>query len=490
MSFEAQQIRREIPLAGLTRAHVVLCLLTLAGAWLRLSHLGSKSLWLDEGATVALARASWQHFAWVWWHGEANLQTIYFLLMRGWVRFGISEAWLRLPSALFGIASIPLIYVVGRKLMASKAALAAAALLTFSPTHVEYSQEARSYALAILLVLLSTYVFVAAVQSGRRRDWVLWTILGVAAFYTHDFAALILVAQACSLVFRKNAPWRPAMLGGAIIFLCGLPAITYIFRASPENLHFLWMPRPTPKELWHLAMFFGGSGAKVAVSAVLWIAGVVAVVRSRRSANRDHFWRAMLIVLWAVVPVVITALVSLPHPMFLQRYMIFSLPATILLAALGMSVLHRGHVGAIFVVVLCAISVPTIVESYSKPREDWRGASNAILSSASPGDAVVFFPFYTRIMLDYYRDRYSADAPALQVFAPGYYAGGEDVRALLQSLNSNPHQFRHVWVAVAGTNAQPASFDFGDATILKLQSIYGTPTIRRFSEITVQEYGR
>ena len=473
----------------LRRAHGVLFLLTLIGAWLRLSHLGSKSFWLDEGATVALARASWRHFAWVWWHGEANLQTIYFLLMRGWVHFGISEVWLRLPSAVFGIASIPLIFVIGRKLIGTTPALAAAALLTFSPTHVEYSQEARSYTLAILLVLLSTYVFVEAVEGKRRRDWMLWTLLGVAAFYTHDFAALALAAQAISLLFRKNAPWRPAMLGGAAVFLCALPGITYIFRASPENLHFLWMPRPTPKELWHLAMFFGGSGAKIAVSAVLWAAGLIAIARSRRNANRDDFWHAMLIVLWAVVPVMITALVSLLHPMFLQRYMIFSLPATILLAALGMNLLHKWHVGAILVVLLCAISIPTIVQDYSKPREDWRGASNAILSSASPGDAVVFFPFYTRIMLDYYRDRYPGDVSALHVFAPGYYSGGEDVRTLLQALSANPQQFRHVWLVVDGTNAQPSSFDLGDATTQKLQSIFGSPTIQRFPEITVQEYG-
>src|SRR5580704_11469687 len=98
-------------------ACLILVLLTIGGAWLRLSHLGSKSLWLDEGATVALARTSWQHFAWVWWRGEANLQTVYFLLMRAWIHLGLSEAWLRLPSALFGIASIPLIFVVARKFM-------------------------------------------------------------------------------------------------------------------------------------------------------------------------------------------------------------------------------------------------------------------------------------------------------------------------------------------------------------------------------------
>ena len=107
-------------------APLILTLITLAGAWLRLSHLGPKSLWLDEGATVALARASWQQFSLVWWHGEANLQTIYFLLMRGWIHLGSSEACMRSLSAIFGIAAIPLMYVVARKFTGVTWSLAAA----------------------------------------------------------------------------------------------------------------------------------------------------------------------------------------------------------------------------------------------------------------------------------------------------------------------------------------------------------------------------
>ena len=486
--------RSEFVSAGITRgrANLVLLLLTLAGAGLRLSHLGSKSLWLDEGATVALARTSWQHFAWVWWYGEANLQTVYFLLMRAWIHLGQSEAWLRLPSALFGIASIPLLFVVARKFMGVAPALASAALLAFSPTHVSYSQEARSYTLTILLVLLSTYCFVRAVEWGRRKDWLLWTLVSVLAFYSHDFAALVLVAQAASLFFKpKPAPWRPVLISGAVILLAALPGLTYVFRASPENLHFIWMPRPSPKEFWHLAMFFGGGGAKIAVAMILWIAGVLAVVRSRReNSGRDDFWRGMLIVLWAILPVAIVTLVSLLHPMFLQRYMIFSLPAMMLLAGLGVSVLDRWHAGIVLAIALCAMSIPTIVSDYNKPREDWRGASNAILATASSGDAVVFFPFYTRVMLDYYRDRYPGNAPALHVFAPQYYDGGDDVRNLLKALDSNPHQFPHVWVVLYGANAQMENFDYGSDAGEKLRSIFGEPEVRKFADIQVLEFGR
>ena len=217
----------------------LLLFLTIAGAWLRLSHLGAKSLWLDEGATVALIRASWQHFAWVWWHGEASLQTIYFLLMRGWIHLGDSEAWLRLPSALFGIAAIPLLYFVARKFMSVEPALAAAALLAFSPSHVYYSQEARGYTLAILMVLLSTYFFVRAVEQCQRKDWAWWMVVSTIAFYCHDFTALVLVAQACSLLFKAEPKrWRPLLIRGTLIFVFALPALTYVFRASPENMSF------------------------------------------------------------------------------------------------------------------------------------------------------------------------------------------------------------------------------------------------------------
>ncbi len=470
------------------RTAFILTILTLAGAGLRLSHLGTQSLWLDEGATVALARATWQHFGWVWWHGEANLQTIYFLLMRGWILLGRSETWLRLPSAFFGIASIPLLYVVGRKFMGVKGALAAAALLAFNPTHVYYSQEARSYTLTILLVLLSTYFFVRAVEDGRASDWGLWTIFGSASFYSHDFAALVLVAQASSLFFRSQAPWRRMILCGAVIFAVAVPGLTYIFRASHENLHFIWMPRPSVREFWHLAMFFGGAGGKIAIALALWIAGIVAIGWGSRAP--DARWRGVLILLWCLVPGIILALVSLREPMFMQRYVIFSLPATMLLAALGCVALRKWNTGLVLVVALCLASAVSVVKHYNKPREDWRGASNAVLSSAAPGDAVAFFPFYTRIMLDYYAPEYGRGAPPLHVFAPQYYDGGEDARDLLKALDTDPRQFRHVWVFLVDHGSTLQSFDYGPALQAKLQAIFGAPVVRHFAEVDLLEYRR
>ncbi len=472
-------------------APLILVLLTLGGAWLRLSHLEAKSLWLDEGATVALARASWQHFAWVWWHGEANLQTIYFLLMRGWIHLGSSEGFLRLPSALFGIATIPLMYVVGRKFTGVMPSLVAAALVAFSPSAVYYSQEARSYSLGILVVLLSTYFFVRAVEENRSRDWTLWTVCGIAAFYSHDLTALVLVAQVTSLLFKAPpVPWRRTILYGVVIFLAAVPGLTYVFRAPAENLHFLWMPRPSPKEFWHLAMFFGGSGIKIALACILWGAGIAAVIRAHREGAAAVAWRGSLLVLWAVAPPVLLALISLREPMFLQRYMIFSLPATALLAGVGAALLSKWRIGLVLAIVLCAACIPTIVRKYNKPREDWRGATGLVLSSAAPGDAVAFFPFYTRIMLDYYSSQHAAGATPIHVFAPIFYGGGEDARNLLQALNENPRGFQHVWILMADHGTKLEYFDHGAAVQTKLQEVYGAPSVHKFADIDVLEFER
>ncbi len=149
--------------------------------------------------------------------------------------------------------------------------------------------------------------------------------------------------------------------------------------------------------------------------------------------------------------------------MFLQRYMIFSLPAALLLAGVGATMLSKWRIGLVLAIVLCATCIPTIVRKYNKPREDWRGATGLVFQSATPGDAVAFFPFYTRIMLDYYASLHAAAIPDLHVFAPAFYGGGEDARNLLQALNADPRHFQHVWILMADHGTKLEYFDHGAA---------------------------
>ena len=54
-------------------------------------------------------------------------------------RIGSDEIWLRLPSLVCGVATIPLVFAVGRRLVGSRGALVGAGLATLSPFLVWYS---------------------------------------------------------------------------------------------------------------------------------------------------------------------------------------------------------------------------------------------------------------------------------------------------------------------------------------------------------------
>jgi mannosyltransferase len=476
-----------VPSALNSRAEIAaVSLLTIAGAGLRLSHLGSKSIWLDEAITLQLARMPLKEFSASWWHGDAAYQSLYYLLMRLWSPGNYSEFWIRLPSAILGVAAIPLIYLVTKKLSGTLAALASAALLTFSATAVYYSQEARSYTLAIFLVLLSYQFFLRAVERDRRRDWLLWSVCSILTVYAHNFAVLALLAQLLALLFdERPLPWRRVFSYGLLIAAGVAPALSYVFRVPAERLQYSWMPNASPRELLQLAMFLGGSHLRFILVLVLWCAGTIAILRAGRARDRKSFWHGAVVLLWFILPIALMALISSFHPVFMQRYMIFSLPAALILTAIGAESLRQWHAGWLLVIVLCTSSAIAVFKQFHEPREDWRAATNMVLAAAQPGDAILFSPDYLALPFNYYRDR-RRQPPKLQVFST---QPAEAAKAASSTSDFDPRQFHHVWIVQSGELSDLDALRRPDSSVVgELQTRYGSPQISRFKDITVLRF--
>ena len=98
--------------------------LTALAAALRLPTLGSQSLWLDEVLTGNLTRGSLGDLFHVVAQQEAN-PPLFYLLEWAWTRIaGTSEFALRLPSALCGIALVPVGYAIGKRLAGERTGVA------------------------------------------------------------------------------------------------------------------------------------------------------------------------------------------------------------------------------------------------------------------------------------------------------------------------------------------------------------------------------
>jgi len=129
---------------------------TAIGAIANWLWVGRQSLWQDEGVTARLVTARWPEF----WNtittaDYAGNMSGYYLLLWMWP-FHDDEQGLRSLSALFVIASVPLVFWIGRELGGRAAGWWAASIFALWPFIVCYGQEARSYALLVLIAVAGT----------------------------------------------------------------------------------------------------------------------------------------------------------------------------------------------------------------------------------------------------------------------------------------------------------------------------------------------
>jgi mannosyltransferase len=432
----------------------VLWLIVLLAAVLRLAFLGHKSLWLDEAATFTLSTSSLHAFAREWWSREANA-TAYYMLERVWLHLGHSEWMLRLPSAVFGIVAVPAIYVFAKRVFGSQAAWIAALLLAVNPAHLEHSQDARAYTMAMCLGLISSGLLLKAIEEGGRRVWVAYVLIGALAVYAHVFAALVLVAQVASLVAvpREKLRWKPLLLAATgVMLLCG-PVLIF-FALQGHTVTTAWIAPVNAKQVFRLFQFYSGSGLKFILMAALWAAGMWRISRERQAA--EGRWRVALLLSWIVVPILLAFAVSLRQSVFAFKYLMVALPPVIVLAVAGAMALPR-VARWVIVAGLAMASCATIFTGYKKPIEDWRGLSAYVQQNFQSGDAIAFSPPYARNAMDYYWDR--TGIHDLKSLAPKPLVGELEADAVAEA---NPaallkacEDCRRVWLVEYGTDAPP-----------------------------------
>ncbi len=128
---------------------LALLFIVMIGAVVRLYHIGWQPLWVDEGFSEWASRQS----VWYLWTVLPTFETnppLYYTLLKGWrFLFGDSEAALRSLSALFSVATIPLVFAVGRMVGDRRSGvvsgLMAAVMFAFSPSMFSMSRASSSY---------------------------------------------------------------------------------------------------------------------------------------------------------------------------------------------------------------------------------------------------------------------------------------------------------------------------------------------------------
>ncbi|HEU5335980.1 MAG TPA: glycosyltransferase family 39 protein [Terriglobales bacterium] len=441
-----------------------------AGGVLRFLHLTSKSFWLDEGVSVTLSRLDAPNLLHILWRREANM-ALYYALLRVWLHFGSGDYFVRALSALISLAAIPVIYLLGKRLFTSTTGLLAAALFSVHAWQVRYAQEARSYSLYVLLTALSCLFLLAALEKPTRRNWAAYAAASVLAIYSHFFSVLVIVAQGAAVYFldgdeRARAQFRRGLKLIALFFL---PLAVFI--ASRGAGPISWITRPGGGQVREFLLDLAGNGGEPLL--VLYIVcAAIAVAGRGWTRGRQlpfHSWRYLFLLSWLCVPVAVTLMFSVVRPVFLPRYLLACVAPLVLLAASGLARLRPRWVAAIVLAGMLVLSVRGTIAYYRADfdlgREDWRAATQYILSQSRPEDGILFHSAQARMPFEYYSEENPARREVRVIFPD--YAGTEKLSYLDFLANAKnaplaeiPGHYRRVWLVLAHNrvkNGQPDS---------------------------------
>ena len=373
----------------------ILAALVAVAAAFRFTRIGHQSFWLDESYTVDLVQRSFGHML----SGVASDEStppLYYVLAWVWAKvFGLNEYGLRSLSALAGTLTVPAAYVAGASLVTRRVGLVAAALAAFSPLLVWYSQEARSYALMVLLSGLGLLALLAARERPTARNLALWAAASIAAIATHYYAGFLVGVEALWLLAAAAARLR-ALVAVAVVAAAGCALLPLAIHqrdhggaAFIAQTSFARRVAQIPKQF--LVGYHGPLELTLTIVSLLLVAG--AFTRLVLAADPPARRRAFTLAALAVAALAATFVFAGAGPDYVltRNELATWLPLAAATAAGFACVGPLRALGIAGAAVACALGLVVVVgvdANASYQRDDWRGAARAL--GAAAGQRVVY----------------------------------------------------------------------------------------------------
>lgn len=425
-------------LGGQRWGWAVLCALAALSVGLRFHSLDAQGLWSDELFSVSIITQVGEGRPWydyvpkmfpdlriedsaLTWKAGENSPPLFEALLWLWTRvFGLSDFAVRALSALAGSLAPIVLFVGLRRPLGLWAASGAALLLALSPSAVAYAQEARGYALLMLLatcsvVRLVRYALLPEESPRVGLDVGLYVLLS----YTH-YTGLVLACELVSLRFAlacwQRRPlrefgwfaWVPLLLGPWLY-------LNWFSMAETGTGRFGWRDYGW-SDVWNLmlpkaaAFFMPGTYA-------LWALLAVALAGAAWGSRRLADTRWLLAGAFAGMVAVhfgYGIYTAFHARVWHERYFSAMLPVGMALFSLLFSLAGRARWLPCLVVALGgAVSLPAVLASYQKPwKEEYREASLYIAKTVVPGKKTTVVATWApnAIYFNYYLRGFMADA--------------------------------------------------------------------------------
>jgi hypothetical protein len=327
------------------RAHGLGLLVALATLAVMMWDLGRPGLWLDESASVAATQRTWPHL-WLLLQGSDAPLVPYYVLLKLFTSAitAVVPSAASSPEVLYRLLSVvatvgaawALTEWLARRCPARLVLSIATALLATGGIS-RYGQEARPYALTLLMAVICTIVWARMVRDRSRRWVLLYALTVLLLVAAHLLAGSLVAAHLVAALIatprsrRSGAAQRTAV--GAVLGLALVSpfALSAARQGEGPTTHDVPVTREQLTTIF-VHVFTNGGPQFLGIGAVL----VLAVIGMSQVFLASHRSVARLAAAWALVPpAVLLPVVMLRSNLLIGRYLIFVVPGWAILSGLG-----------------------------------------------------------------------------------------------------------------------------------------------------------
>lgn len=355
-------------------------------------------------------------------YSSDNQHVLFSVLARLGVSIFGESAWaIRLPSVIFGIASIWAAMRLAALVYGSRVAVYTGLLLTLSYHHIWFSQNARGYTLLLFGTVLSTCLLLRGLQSGKWRYWTTYALVIALSAWAHLTAVFVAIAHGLVIavvLIRQGGLDRGRWRALAALVLAAWFTLHLYALVLPQMFDFFTRPGAgtgvvstewrSPLWLFNETFRSMGIGAALGWTGVS-VASVLSVLCLYWYAKRD--W---IFVMLAILPGLVLGLTMYMLGRNLWPRMFFNeagfVIILIVVAALVFGdflnrILSGGKsrlisaAPVILVAFAFSVSLPGL---YRYPKQDFSGARDFVLEQMVAGDRALGLHIAGRVYNKYY----------------------------------------------------------------------------------------
>ena len=271
------------------------------------------------------------------------------------------------------------------------------------------------YSLVLALVLISMDRYLAALERGGWFRWLLYVVSTGMAVYVHLVAALMIPVQLLAFFLTaadtRRARWKGWLVSIGVLLLPYLPLLRWqlplVLNRAETGYQFVPLHDMLVSLLTNYSLGLNSGGLRWAVFFFLVLLFAAGWLERRQ---RSRLASLGILGCWLLIPVLGFFLLTLVRPMYTARYLIFLLPAYLILIAAGV-VAIGARARLVAAVLLAALLVVNFLGLWRQGRTpikaDFRSATEYVASRWASDDLLIFQIPYGRHSFDYYLSRYS-----------------------------------------------------------------------------------